>query len=70
MSKEKDHKFFIEPHKDGFAVLRPDAQRPSAVEPTQADAIDRAKQIDPKAGLDIARVRHTKNGHPDQFRKQ
>jgi hypothetical protein len=32
-------------------------------------AIDRAKQIDPKAGLDIARVRHTKNGHPDQFRK-
>jgi hypothetical protein len=70
MAKKQQHKFFIEPRPNGFAILRPGAQRASAIEPTQAAAERRALAIDPEAGLDVSRVRHTKRGHPNQFRKK
>ena len=62
---------YIERRDDGkFAVLRPNAQRASAVRDTQGAAIHAAKQMFPDVKPDIERVRHTKNGHPDQWRKQ
>jgi hypothetical protein len=70
MAKRQPHKFFIEPRPNGFAVLRPGAKRASAIEPTQKAAERRALEIDPRAGLDVSRVRHTTRGRPDQFRKK
>jgi hypothetical protein len=52
-----------------YNVLRPDAQRPSAVTDTQRQAIDRAKQIAPDAAVHIQRVRAIPRG-PDKFRKE
>lgn len=62
---------FIEQRDDGkFAVLRPNAERASAIRDTQGAAIDAAKQMFPGVKPDIERVRHTKNGNPDQWRKE
>jgi len=35
----------VTPHEDGWQVVAPSADRASAVAPTQADAIDRAREI-------------------------
>jgi len=50
-------------------VVKPDAERASAVLPTQAKAIERAKEISPNTRPDVERVRHTSVGKPDQWRK-
>jgi uncharacterized protein YdaT len=64
------NEFFIEKRPDGtFAVERPNSKRASAIEETQKEAIARAEEIDSKATIHVARVRHTGKGHPDQFRK-
>jgi hypothetical protein len=60
---------YVEPHPDGFAVTRANADRASRVYDTQAEAIAGAKRMFPDVKPDVARVRHTKNGNPDQFRK-
>ena len=52
-----------------FAILKPGAKRASAVLPTQAEAIERAKEISPNSRPDVERVRHTSVGKPDQWRK-
>jgi hypothetical protein len=70
MAKRKQHKFFIEPRDNGFAVLRPGAKRASAIESTQKAAERRALEIDPNAGLDVSRVKRTKQGGPDQWRRK
>ena len=44
----KHSEYFVEPHKDGWAVKLPHAERASAVESTQKEAIDRAKQFAPE----------------------
>jgi Uncharacterized protein conserved in bacteria (DUF2188) len=66
---KRPHNVFVEPHKDGFAVLKPHAQKPSVVRDTQGEAIAAAKKMFPDVKPDVARVRHTKNGNPDQYRK-
>ena len=65
----KNDEFFIEKHENGYAAVRPNAQRASAVEGTQKAAIARAFEISSTATVHVARVRHTSAGHPDQFRK-
>ena len=61
---------YIEPRDDGtFAVMKPNAERASAIRNTQAEAIAAAKEMFPDVKPDIARVRHTGQGSPDQFRK-
>ena len=61
---------YIEPRRDGsFAVLRANAERASAVRDTQGEAIAAAKRMFPDVKPDVARVRHTNQGHPDQYRK-
>lgn len=68
-SDDKDH-LFVTRREDGrYNVLRPDAQRASAVTNTQREAIDRAKQIEPDAAIHIQRVRSNPPG-PDKFRKE
>jgi hypothetical protein len=51
-----------------FAVLKEGAQRASAILPTQAKAIQRAKQLSPNHKPHVARVEYTSKGKPDQFR--
>lgn len=66
-----DHdQFYVERRPEGdYAVRRGGAQRASAVEATQADAIDRARQIDPNAPIHVERVRNTNRGTRDHWRK-
>ena len=52
-----------------FAVVKPGVARASAILPTQAEAIERAKEISPNTRPDVERVRHTSVGKPDQWRR-
>ena len=63
-----DKKIFVERHPEGYKVLRPNAERASAIEPTQHKAVERAKQIEPKATVHIERVRNTDKGTRDHWR--
>ncbi len=61
---------FIERRDQGdYAVRKPNSERASAVLPTQAEAIDRARQLNPDAAIHVERVRTTTRGGPDQWRK-
>ncbi|HXW21001.1 MAG TPA: DUF2188 domain-containing protein [Roseiarcus sp.] len=62
---------FVErrPQRD-YAVRLGRAKRASAVLPTQAEAIARAKQLNPRARPLVARVRKTRGGGPDKWRAQ
>jgi hypothetical protein len=66
-----DHKqFYVERRPEGdYAVRRGGAQRASALEPTQAEAIDRAREMDPRAPIHVERVRNTDCGTRDHWRK-
>jgi hypothetical protein len=62
-------KFFIEQRDDGrYNVLRPNADRASAATDTQAEAIAKAKQMDPSATIHVERVRVVGPGR-DKWRK-
>jgi hypothetical protein len=65
-----DKKIFVERRAKGdYAVRRPNSERASDVLLTQAEAITRAKELS-KGGLPVVeRVRKTKGGKPDQWRK-
>ena len=66
MSKKN---LYVERRPEGdYAVRRPGSERASAVEPTQSEAIDRAREIEPSVAPDVERVRHTTRGKPDQWR--
>ena len=52
-----------------YAVIKPGAERASAILPTQAEAIERAREISPNTRPDVERVRYTSVGKPDQWRK-
>jgi hypothetical protein len=67
MSKDQ---LFIEQREEGdFAVRRSGSERASAVLPTQAEAIDRAREINPGVAPLVERVRNTSVGHRDKWRK-
>lgn len=69
MLKRKSE-LFIEKRPEGdYAVKKPDAKRASEVAPTQRQAIQIAKQMDPDAEIHIERVRDTKAGGRDKWRK-
>jgi hypothetical protein len=66
----KKDQLFVEKRPQGdFAVRRGNSERASAVEPTQAKAIERARELNPKGTPLVERVRHTSEGKPDQWRK-
>lgn len=61
---------YVEQRPQGdFAVRKAGSDRASAVAPTQAKAIERAREISPGVAPDVERVRHTNCGKPDQWRK-
>ncbi|HEY1927664.1 MAG TPA: DUF2188 domain-containing protein [Caulobacteraceae bacterium] len=61
---------YVERREQGdYAVRRANSQRASAVAPTQAEAIARAKDLNPGARPVVERVRNTTAGHPDKWRK-
>ena len=67
MSKDR---LFVERRAQGdYAVRRPNSQRASDVLPTQAEAIARARELNPAVDPLVERVRYTNRGKPDQWRK-
>ena len=61
---------YVERRDEGdYAVRRPGSERASDVCDTQAEAIERARDIDPSAAIHVERVRHTSQGSPDKWRK-
>jgi hypothetical protein len=64
-------KLFIEKREGegDYAIRRPDAARISGHEATQAEAIERAREIDPNAAILVERVRNTEKGRRDKWRK-
>jgi uncharacterized protein YdaT len=61
---------FIERRDDGkYAVKREGTQRASAVTDTQKEAIQRAKEISPGTRPDVERVRNTRSGRRDHWRR-
>jgi len=71
MSDKKDsNNLYVERRPEGdYAVRKPGSERASAVEPTQAEAIERARQLNRDAAIHVERVRNTPEGHPDKWRK-
>lgn len=68
MTREKEE-LYVERRDEGdYAVRRPGSERASAVLPTQAEAIDRAKEIDPNAAIHVERVRETTRDGRDKWR--
>lgn len=63
-------RFYVERRDQGdYAVRKPGSQRASDVLPTQGEAIERARELNPGHSPDVERVRHTSVGKPDQWRK-
>ncbi len=69
-SKKDSKQLFVEKRPEGdFAVRKANSERASDVLPTQAEAIARAKELNPGASPLVERVRNTEGGKPDQWRK-
>jgi hypothetical protein len=65
-----DKRIYVERRPDGdYAVRRPGSDRASDVTSTQAQAIERAREISPGAAVHVERVRYTSGGKPDKWRK-
>ena len=65
-----DDQLFVERRPEGdYAVRRPNSERASAVLPTQAEAIERARELNPGNAPLVERVRYTGTGKPDKWRK-
>jgi pyridoxine/pyridoxamine 5'-phosphate oxidase len=69
IAKDKDQ-LFVErrPDQKDYAVRKPDSKRASAVCETQAEAIAKARELNPNSTPMIERVRNTKIGSPDKWR--
>jgi hypothetical protein len=64
-------KLFIErreKEKD-YVIRKPGSDRASGREDTQAEAIERAREIDPNATIEVERVRNTDRGGRDKWRR-
>ena len=67
--KKKGPDIYIERRPEGdYAVRQEHSKRASAIAPTQAKAIAKAEKMFPGVKPDVARVRYTNKGKPDQFR--
>lgn len=70
MTDMNKHQLYVErrPELNDYAVRRGASERASAVCETQAEAIARAKQLEPRSTPMVERVRNTPAGHPDKWR--
>lgn len=65
-----DKRMYVERREQGdYAVRRANSERASAVEPTQKEAIERAREINPGVAPHAERVRNTDVGGRDKWRK-
>jgi uncharacterized protein YdaT len=65
-----DKKLFVERRPEGdYAIRKAKSERASDVLPTQAEAIERAKELNPGSSPVVERVRNTPGGKPDKWRK-
>ena len=61
---------YVERREEGdYAIRRPGSERASDVCDTQAEAIERARDINPNAAIHVERVRNTSQGSRDKCRK-
>ena len=68
MSKKTE--LFIEQRKEGdYAIRRANSERASGIAPTQSQAIEQARKLDPNATILVERVRDTKSGVRDKWRR-
>ncbi len=64
------NQLYVERRDQGdYAVRRANSARASAVLPTQGEAIERAKELNPNGRPVVERVRNTVAGSPDKWRK-
>ena len=64
------NELYIEQREEGdYAVRKPGSERASAILPTQAKAIKRARKMNPDAAVHVERVRDTNVGGRDKWRK-
>ncbi len=65
-----NEKIFVERRAEGdYAVRKSRSARASDVLPTQSEAIDRARELNPGVAPLVERVRYTSVGKPDKWRK-
>lgn len=65
-----DKRIYVERRDEGdYAVRRAGSERASAVESTQSEAIRRAQELNPGVAPHVERVRDTKAGGRDKWRK-
>jgi hypothetical protein len=64
-------KVFIERREDelDYAIRKPGSQRASGIGSTQLEAAEEAREMFPDATIMLERVRNTKNGSRDKWRK-
>jgi len=64
-----NERLFVEQRPEGdYTVRRPNSERASAVLPTQAEAIEKARELNPNIAPLVERVRHTSAGKPKDVR--
>ena len=63
-------RIYVERRSEGdYAVRRAASERASAIEPTQAKAIEKARELNPGIAPHVERVRDTSVGGRDKWRK-
>lgn len=65
----KDQLYVERRDQGDYAVRKGNSQRASAVLPTQAEAIERAKELNPNGRPVVERVRNTTAGGRDKWRR-
>ncbi|RYF48397.1 MAG: DUF2188 domain-containing protein [Cytophagaceae bacterium] len=66
---DKDQLFVEQREQGDYAVRKPNSARASAIAPTQREAIERARELNPGKPPLVERVRNTNTGGRDQWRK-
>lgn len=65
-----DKRLFVEQRPEGdYAVRRAGSKRASFVAPTQKEAIEKAREMNPGVAPHVERVRDTEVGGRDKWRK-
>lgn len=61
--------YYIEPREHSYAVVAGNAEKASDLTRTQAQAVAKAKQLNPDKKPHIARIEDATKGKPDKFRR-
>jgi uncharacterized protein YdaT len=65
-----EKRIYVERREEGdYAVRKAGSERASAVTPTQKEAIEKAKEMNPGVTPHVERVRNTPNGSRDKWRR-